>query len=398
MSEKITIGIHSASWTEHSRRVLQGLLNYIEEYPNIQVRDFRFSSNDPNLVGNPPWTGKVDGAIVSAGRNPGITTWLKRGKVPVVVAGGDLIDSGFVSVYTDVHSVGRLAAAHLTEAGFEHIAFVGYQKSDGSKRRRDGLSDELTKRGIKLKAVALKEIPVDTVDDDSEISESTVEKIQQLLEKSPKPLAIVALNDVVAEFVAKIALEMGLSIPDEIGVLGVGDSERARMSDPPLSSVHTPGVEIGYRCASLLHSMILGNTPKETVFEIPAEQVSARRSTTGWKRAAVTDIDRALNYIREHACDGIRLKDVSSAVRIPIRTLEIEFKKQIGRSMGEVIREVRLERVKHLLETTNLSTQRIAAMVGYSHYSYLNKLLRDELNVTPSQYRKQRRSANAESE
>ncbi|CAE7378456.1 xylR, partial [Symbiodinium sp. CCMP2456] len=313
MSEKITIGIHSASWTEHSRRVLQGLLNYIEEFPNIQVRDFRFSSNDPNLVGNPPWTGKVDGAIVAAGRNPGITTWIRRGKVPVVMASADLIDSGFVSVYTDVHSVGRLAASHLTEAGFENIAFVGYQKSDGSKRRRDGLADELAKRGIKLKALALKEIPVDSVEDEREISDSTVEKVQQLLDKSPKPLAVVALNDVVAEFIAKVAREMGISIPDELGVLGVGDSERARMADPPISSVQTPGVEIGYRCASLLHSMILGNSPKETVFEIPAEKVTARRSTTGWKRAAITDIDRAVNYIRDHACDGIRLKDVASA-------------------------------------------------------------------------------------
>ncbi|MEW4451726.1 substrate-binding domain-containing protein [Bremerella sp. JC817] len=397
MSEKITIGIHSASWTEHSRRVLQGLLNYIEEYPNIQVRDFRFSSSDPDLAGNPPWTGKVDGVIVSAGRNAGVTTWLRRGKVPVVLATGDMIDSGMVSVYTDVHSVGRLAAAHLTDAGFDHIAYIGYQKSDGSKRRREGLADELAKRGIKLKALALKEAPMDALENQRYVSESTIEKLKTLLEKSPKPLAIVALNDVIGEWVAKCAQELGFSIPDEIGVLGVGDSERARMADPPLSSVQTPGVEIGYRCASLLHSMILGNTPKETVFEVPAQTVVARRSTAGWKRAAVTDIDRAVNYIRDHACDGIRLKDVASAVRIPIRTLEIEFKKQIGRSMGEVIREVRLERVKQLLETTNLSTQRIAAMVGYSHYSYLNKLLRDELNLTPSQYRKQQRKANQES-
>ncbi|MBI1247199.1 helix-turn-helix domain-containing protein [bacterium] len=396
MNEKITIGIHSASWTEHSRRVLQGLLNYIEEYPNIQVRDFRFSTSDPHLDGNPPWTGKVDGAIVSTGREPGITNWMRRGKVPIVVASGDLIDSGLVSVYTDVHSVARLAATHLTDAGFEHVAHVGYQKSDGSKRRSEALSDELEKRGIKLKSIALKEVPLDNIDNPNLVSESTIQRLKAMLEKSPKPLAVVALNDVVAELVCTCVREMGLSIPDEIGVLGVGDSERARMADPPLSSVRTPGVEIGYRCASLLHSMILGNKPKDTVFEVPAETVVARRSTAGWKRAAVTDIDRALSYIRDHACDGIRLKDVASAVRIPIRTLEIEFKKQIGRSMGEVIREVRLERVKHLLETTNLSTQRIAAMVGYSHYSYLNKLLRDELNVTPSQYRKQKRRVTPE--
>ncbi|WP_146118832.1 substrate-binding domain-containing protein [Blastopirellula marina] len=394
MTDKITIGIHAASWTDYSRRVLQGLLNYMEEYPSIQVRDFRYSSNDPNLVGNPPWTGKVDGAIVSAGRNPGILSWLKRGRVPVVIAGGDLIDSGLVSVYTDVHSVGYLAAKHLTEAGYENVAFVGYQKSDGSKRRRDGLATELAKEGIQLKALALKEIPLDSIDNSDAPTEETLDKIKKLLEKSPKPLAVVALNDRIGQLVVQCAHELNLAIPDEVGVLGVGDTEQARMSDPPLSSLQTPAIEIGYRCASLLHAMILGQPPKETVFEVPAQTVMARRSTVGWKRAAVTDIDRAQDYIYQHACDGIRLKDVATAVRIPIRTLEIEFKKQTGRSMGEVIREVRLERVKHLLETTNLSTQRIAAMVGYSHYSYLNKLLRDELNVTPSQYRKQQRLAN----
>lgn len=394
MSEKITIGIHADSWTEYSRRVLQGLLNYMEEYPTIQVRDFRYSSNDPNLVGNPPWAGKVDGAIVSTSWMPGVVSWLKRGRVPVVLAGGDLIDSGLVSVYTDVHSVGHLAAKHLTDVGYRNVAYVGYQKSDGSKRRRDGLASELAKEGIQLKAVALKEIPNDTVDKLETPTLDTTNKIKKLLDKSPKPLAVVALNDRIGEMILQCAHELGLSIPDEVGILGVGDTEYARMSDPPLSSLQTPGVEIGYRCASLLHAMILGQSPKETVFEVPAQTVVARRSTVGWKRAAVTDIERAQEYIQKHACEGIRLKDVATAVRIPIRTLEIEFKKQTGRSMGEVIREVRLERVKQLLETTNLSTQRIAAMVGYSHYSYLNKLLRDELNLTPSQYRRQQRQAN----
>jgi len=388
---KRIIGIHTPTYalSDHGRRVITGLLRYVEEHPTLAVCDFRYA-HENELIGSPPWTGKVDGMVIAVGRQQGLTAWLKRGKVPVVVVVADLADSGLASVITDPRSIARLAADHLLEGGYQKVAFVGYKKSDGSHRRRKALEEELARRGIRLRSLEIDTVPTGTPEDIEDPARLD-KKLVSLLSNSKKPLGVVALNDGVAAMIVRLAHDLKLKIPDEVGVLGVDDTDAARISDPPISSIRTPGEQIGYRAAALLHQMMDGRQPARRIMEVPAIEVVARRSTAGWQRAKVTDIERAREYIRQHACDGVRLRDVASAVRIPVRTLELQFKAAVGHSLGEEIRNVRLARAKHLLETTELTTQRIAALVGYSHYSYLNRLLRDDLGLTPIEYRNQHR-------
>ncbi|WP_316244804.1 helix-turn-helix domain-containing protein [Paenibacillus rubinfantis] len=48
---------------------------------------------------------------------------------------------------------------------------------------------------------------------------------------------------------------------------------------------------------------------------------------------------------------------------------------------------------KQLLETSKLSVYAVANQVGYANYSYYSKLFKQEVGVTPNEYKKNPRSA-----
>ena len=115
--------------------------------------------------------------------------------------------------------------------------------------------------------------------------------------------------------------------------------------------------------------------------------VAARQST---EVLAIDDrgVARALQFIRDHACEGIQVADVLRAVPLSRRVLEQRFQRLLGRTPhGEILR-VRLERIKRLLAETDLPLRLIAERTGFDHVEYLSVAFRRETGQTPSLYRR----------
>ena len=64
------------------------------------------------------------------------------------------------------------------------------------------------------------------------------------------------------------------------------------------------------------------------------------------------------------------------------------FKKELGVSLGQYIKDRRMEKACHALVETRMAVSRIAGMVGYDNYSYFIKLFREQFGMTPVEYRK----------
>ncbi|MEW4564276.1 substrate-binding domain-containing protein [Bremerella sp. JC770] len=368
---------------------MNGVLRYIEEEPSLQIRDFRYSVNDRHLSGDPPWKGKVDGVIVNMSNSPEVVPWLERGGAPVVSTTGDLLGTTIPCVGIDDESLARLSAKHAIESGYRQVAFVGRKEYAASHRRRAALESEFKKLGMDLQSVEIDKIPRAGYDQDDD--GTCLAAIGELLERLSTRTLVIGINDFAAAAVVKLASELGLKIPEQIGVLGVGDADITRISDPPISSVRVDREQIGYQSAKNLHRILQGIDIGQTANGIPVVDIVARQSTLGIIQNLTTDIDHAIAFIERHALEGIRLQDVADAVHVPLRTLELDFKRGTGRTMGEMIQQLRLERAKQLLETTDLSTQRIATLIGFTHYSTLSRMTVRMIGMTPSQYRQQYR-------
>ncbi len=83
------------------------------------------------------------------------------------------------------------------------------------------------------------------------------------------PEAVVALNDPTAIGAIDAIQEFGLSVPEDIAIVGFTDDIRSSLLDPPLTTVHQPAYEIGEKAAEKLIQTIEEEDPEVEKIEVP---------------------------------------------------------------------------------------------------------------------------------
>jgi LacI family transcriptional regulator len=381
-----TIGLHMFAGGDFTRRVTDGVLRYVCEASDVAVRDFCYPQADESpAVGMPPWLGKVDGMIVSARRTPQIVEWVRRGRAAVVTTSADM-SKDFVTVTTDPKSLAHLGADHLAAMKGRHFAYVGYRHSDGSLVRARAFAAELAKHRLRLQSYHTQTVFGGSYEDFTSLDE--VEPgLLRFLRRAKKPLAIATLNDSFAVALCRIAELLGLAVPEDVAVLGSQNSNLARVASPTISSIRIDEERIGYEAARLLHRILLGQRLARRLVLVPAQELIARESTVGQQRANVTDIEQAREFIRQNIGADIHVGTVAAHVCVPRRTFEIEFAAAVGHTVGKEIRDVRLARVKTLLQATDLPLDTVARQAGFSSVGGLNEFFIRWAGTTPTRYR-----------
>jgi LacI family transcriptional regulator len=178
-------------------------------------------------------------------------------------------------------------------------------------------------------------------------------------------------------------------------VIGVDNDELVcNLSSPPLTSVDVNTPEVGYQAAALLSRLMQGEPRPAEPMLLPPRAVVARSSTD-----VVTTEDRelaaAIRYVRQHACDGLRLKTFLGQTGLSPRTLERRMIRLLGRSPKEEITRVRLEKAKSLLTGSDASIKTIAGQCGYSQPRYFCQVFHAKVGVSPGEYRRSSEDASA---
>lgn|SRR5262245_39715736 len=100
----------------------------------------------------------------------------------------------------------------------------------------------------------------------------------EMLARGALPTAVIAANDMMALGLMKEFRSAGLSIPRDISVIGFDDIAFAELSDPPLSTVSLPRVELGRRVVEALVMTI--ERPGETGLEFHVSTHLLTRGST----------------------------------------------------------------------------------------------------------------------
>jgi LacI family transcriptional regulator len=100
------------------------------------------------------------------------------------------------------------------------------------------------------------------------------------------------------------------------------------------------------------------------------------------------DVAAALRHIREHALEGLNVKELLNEVPVNRRTLERRFVSVLGHTPLEEIRRIRVERAKVLLQT-DMPIYEVAGRAGFGTPEYLATSLRHATGMTPTTYRRQ---------
>ena len=170
---------------------------------------------------------------------------LQRQEIPYVlvdrVAGND-----GCSVSVDDVAGGRLAVGHLVDAGHTLIGYVSGPMSLAQCRdRRAGALAELIDRG--LPEDALSHVDADRMD----VSAGR-DAGRRLLRLSRRPTAVFCANDLLALGVLQALYSAGVSVPDQMAIVGYDDIEFAAAAAVPLTSVRQPSAEMGRIATGLL--------------------------------------------------------------------------------------------------------------------------------------------------
>jgi LacI family transcriptional regulator, galactose operon repressor len=149
---------------------------------------------------------------------------------------------------------GALAARHLLDAGHRRVAFIGDEKDEAfgfasSERRLRGFRGVLREGGVPLPAGYIKRGPFGR--------ESAGRLTRQLLGLRRPPTAVFAASDVQAFGVLDAAARCGLTVPDDLSVIGFDDIELAAAIG--LTTVRQPLRESGRLGARLLLGALDGD-------------------------------------------------------------------------------------------------------------------------------------------
>lgn len=295
---------------------------------------------------------------------------------------------GVPKIRPDNIAIGHLGAEHFLERGFHHFGFTGFANDHWARERRDGFVEALRLAGQTCDVFDV-EWPGDLT---PFWDESQTAVLADWLRRLPKPVAVMACNDLRALQVIAAAHNAGFLVPEEVAVLGANnDAVRCDLSYPPLSSVAPNPFQIGYAAAECLARMMDGEPLAEVDIRIDPVGVATRHSTDV---LAITDrnVAAALAFIREHACRGTTVDAVLRHAAASRSQLEKKFRRFLGRSPQSEIRRVQVARIKQLLVETDFPLKKIAELTGFEHVEYLSVVFKRFTGESPGSYRKKRQS------
>lgn len=98
-------------------------------------------------------------------------------------------------------------------------------------------------------------------------------------------------------------------------------------------------------------------------------------------------IHQAREYIDNHFDEDLTLDEVSRLINISPYYFSKLFKEEIGQSFIEYITNLRMEKAKTLLATTNKSMKEICSAIGYADPNYFSRTFKKNVGVTPTEYK-----------
>lgn len=360
----------------YARGLLQGVVHYIREH-----RPWSFHLMEQGRGDDPPpWLAGWDGdGIIARIETPRIARAVVRTGLPAVDLSAARLVPALPWVETNDEEIARLAADHLLERGFKRFAFCGDARFNWSVWREKHAVARLRAAGYDCACYR----PTAPAGDVAAEAGELVRWLRAL----PKPVGIMACYDIRGQQVLDACRSAGLAVPDEVAVIGVdNDTLLCELASPPLSSVIPNAHGAGYEAAALLDRLMAGKRVAATAHLIAPLGIAERQSTDV---LAVDDreVARAVQFIREHACEGINVGDVLRTVPLSRRVLEQRFQRLLGHTPREEILHVRLNRVKQLLAETDLPLYLVAERTGFEHVEYLSVLFKRETGKTPSAFR-----------
>lgn len=183
--------------------------------------------------------------------NHKIINMVKQAKIPYIIM-NNLFDNNETNcIGIDNKAAAKEAVEYLIELGHAKIATItGNLKTQSGMMRLEGYKEALAENHIK-------ENP-EYIVNGAYNREKAQESMVKLINEKPKPTAVFAASDLMAFGAIMIALREGISVPEDISVVGFDNSPIAALGHVTITTVNQPLAEMGAVAARAIVDIIEG--------------------------------------------------------------------------------------------------------------------------------------------
>jgi DNA-binding LacI/PurR family transcriptional regulator len=216
----------------------------------------------------------LDGAIILGRTTLENITFIKENIAFLVYAGLNRIGQDFDEVLCDARKGVSNAVEYLHSLGHREIGFIGPTQQKHpvfNEHRYAGYEDGLA-------ALGLQKNP-DFVYDSFLTASDGYEGMKSMAKNKVLPTALICANDTVATGVLKALGEEGISIPNQISVIGFDNIENAAYLKPSLTTIDVPKAELGRYATMILLDKITNKRSYPLQITLPFTLV--KRESTG---------------------------------------------------------------------------------------------------------------------
>lgn len=203
----------------------------------------------------------IDGAILVT---PTVVD--SGGAIPVVAIDPHAGPAGMPTIDSDNFNGAVLATDHLLRLGHRRIGLLaGRPDLESSRLREAGYKSALAAAGVGFDP-ALVRIG-------GYRRESSIEPARELLSLADPPTAIFAANDLSAIGTMEAVHSLGLSVPEDISVIGFDNVPESALASPALTTINQPMQQMGAEAIALLIDLIDGTGERAIHLRLPTELV-----------------------------------------------------------------------------------------------------------------------------
>jgi LacI family transcriptional regulator len=365
----------------YGRGLLHGIYTYVRDHGPWSTSLTELGRYDPA----PNWlidNLDVDGVIARI-ENKRIAKALLKLKIPVVNVSSAMHIPQFPWIVPDHTAIAELVSEHFIQRGFKSLGFCGNELYSFSQRREKEFSRFAMEAGCSCsifrphrgKGRGKLKLPEE------------LRQIGQWVQELPKPVGIMACNDIRGQQLLETCERINVAVPEEVAVVGVDNDEiLCSWTTPPLSSIIPDAHRPGFEAARILSELMARKTVLKREIRYPPLGIVTRKSSD---TLAISDrhVAIALKIIRARACDGITVSNLSKEIRISRRVLDNRFRKQLGRTPHEEILRLQFQKAAQLLKETSLPVAAIAEQTGFGNSEYLSAAFKKRYGISPSKFR-----------
>lgn len=216
---------------------------------------------------------RVDGLILTGGNHdPKLIEKVRTNGIPFLITWKLMRENDWPSVSFDNYKAARAAMDFLVALGHRRIGLVcgRTEVNDRALDRRKAFEDTMKKLDIAVDPALIHEREFEM--------EEGASAMAAMLATAEPPTAVFCANDIQAIGALSLCREKGLSVPEDISIVGFDDLPATRYTRPKMTTVRVPASEMGRRAAESLINAIERRVPAQSL-ELQTELIV--RETTG---------------------------------------------------------------------------------------------------------------------